>query len=128
VAGGVTTASDSSTPDTYKDRLLKYIPAAVVAVYLTLLNLLEGGGCSPSTTAVEWVVFGVLLIASVPWQRRILHITKWQQEAIGSAAFVFWALSLGNPFNSALPGRYEPRFGTVLMALYTSLIPLFEAD
>jgi hypothetical protein len=119
----------AETPDDYKDRLLKYIPAEIVAIYLALLSVLKTA--PPEKTpilTVEWVVFWIILIVTVPWQRKILKITKWQQVAIGTVAFVFWAVSLGDPFETSWKGWYQPLYGTMAMMLYTFLIPLFEPE
>jgi hypothetical protein len=124
-------AADSAAPavgpDDYKDRLLKYIPAEIVAIYLALLSVLKAA--PPEKTpivTVEWFVFWIILFVTVPWQRRILKITKWQQIVIGTVAFVFWAISLGDPFTTSWKEWYQPLYGTMAMMLYTFLIPLFE--
>ena len=119
----------AETPDTYKDRLLKYIPAEIVAIYLALLSVLKTA--PPSTTpivTVEWIVFGIILIVTVPWQLKIVKIAKWQQVTIGTVAFVFWAISLGDPFDTSWKAWYQPLYGTMAMMLYTFLIPLFEPE
>lgn len=119
----------AETPDTYKDRLLKYIPAEIVAIYLALLSVLKTA--PPNTTpiiTVEWVVFLIILIVTVPWQRKVMKIAKWQQVAIGTVAFVFWAVSLGDPFDTSWKAWYQPLYGTMAMMLYTFLIPLFEPE
>ena len=117
------------TPDNYRDRLLKYIPAEIVAIYLALLGVLKA--VPPDTTpiaTVQWVVFAAIVLISVPWQRKIMKITKWQQVAIGSVAFIVWAISLGEPFDTTWQAWYQPVYGTMVMMLYTFLIPLFEAE
>jgi hypothetical protein len=123
------TQTKVETPDGYKDRLLKYIPAEVVAIYLALLSVLKAA--PPATTPIvtaEWFVFGIILIVTIPWQRKILKISKWQQVAIGTVAFVFWAISLGDPFDTSWNAWYRPLYGTMAMMLYTFLIPLFEPE
>ena len=127
VAGA--TAPTAETPDTYKDRLLKYIPAEIVAIYLALLNVVKAA--APNTipvTTVEWVLFGIILAVAVPWQLKIAKITKWQQVAVGVFAFAFWAISLGDPFDASWKAWYHPLYGTLAMMLYTFLIPLFQAE
>lgn len=129
VSAGIPSVS-TNTPDGYRDRLLKYIPAEIVAIYLALLSLIKTS--DPQTTpviTVEWTIFLIVLIVSVPWQRRIMKISKWQQVMIGTIAFVFWAMSLGDPFNTSWKASgYRPLYGTIAMMLYTFLIPLFEAE
>ena len=127
VAGVAVT--DAQTPDTYRDRLLKYIPSEIVAIYLALLGLLKTA--NPQTTPivnVQWIIFFIMLAVTIPWQRKIVKIEKWQQVAIGTVAFAFWAISLGQPFDTSWKDWYQPVFGTMAMMLYTFLIPLFEAQ
>jgi hypothetical protein len=129
VQGSVASAEAPAklTQDTYQDRLLKYIPADIVAIYVGLLGVLKTA--NPQTTpivTVQWVVFFVILVLTIPWQRKIVKIEKWQQVAIGTVAFVFWAISLGQPFETSWKPWYQPLYGTMAMMLYTFLIPLFE--
>ena len=63
-----------------------------------------------------------------PWQMKILKISKWQQVAVGTIAFVFWAISLGDPFQTAWKAWYQPLYGSMALMLYTFLIPLFEPE
>ena len=116
-------------PDTYRDRLIKYIPTEVVAIYLAELGVVKVADPTqiPIVT-VEWVLFGVTLLVSVIWQRRVMKVAKWQQVAIGTVAFFLWALSRGSPFDESWGGWYRPLYGTMLMMFFTFLIPLFEAE
>lgn len=116
-------------PDDYRDRLIKYIPADVVAIYLSLLALIKTA--NPQKTpiiTVEWVIFAIIFVVSVPWQVRVMKIGKWQQVAIGSVAFVIWAISLGDPFATAWSTWYQPLYGSIILMLFTFLIPLFQAQ
>jgi hypothetical protein len=114
--------------DDYRDRLMKHIPADLVAIYLTLTGLLKMA--DPNKTPIQtlgWIIFGIVLVVSLPWQRRVVKISKWKQVWIGVFAFCFWAISLGEPFTTAWASSYQPLYGSMLLVLYTFLIPLFEA-
>lgn len=129
--GKVASASTASQKeeDTYRDRLVKYIPADIVAIYLALTRLVKTA--QPDTvpiTTIEWVVFGVILALTIPWQRKVVKVKKRQQVAIGTVAFMFWAISLGDPFDISWKGWYRPLYGTMGLMLYTFMIPLFEAE
>ena len=126
-SGGPGGPTPPPQPDQYRDRLIKYIPADVVAIYLALIGFAKTLPTTAPLTKVEWVVFVVILIASVPWQRKIAKIGKWSQIGIGTGAFVIWAISLGDPFATAWQSWYYPAYGTMAVALYTFLVPLFEA-
>ena len=116
-------------PDDYRDRLIKYIPGDVVAIYLSLLALIKTA--DPAKTPIikiEWACFAFIFLVSIPWQRRVMKIDKWQQVAVGSLAFIIWAISLGDPFATAWSAWYQPLYGTILLMLFTFLIPLFQAQ
>jgi len=114
--------------DEYKDRLLAYIPADIVAFYLALRGFVELVQHRSAAPTVYKVVFVIVLVITVPWQRKVLKIKKWQQVWIGVGAFVVWAISLGEPFTVNLLGDwYDPAYGAMLLVCYTFLLPIFEA-
>ena len=50
--------------DGYKERLLKYIPAGIITLYMALSGIV-GAATGASTQAVAaWVVFGIALLAT----------------------------------------------------------------
>lgn len=114
--------------DDYKDRLMKYIPADIIAAYLALRSFVDLVQNKAAVSTVYIVVFVTVLVVTIPWQRKVAKIRKWQQVWIGVGAFVVWAISLGEPFTAKLLGHwYEAAYGAMLLVLYTFLIPLFEA-
>jgi hypothetical protein len=130
-AGAVAAAPAPSPqkPDEYRDRLVKYIPADIVAIYLSLLALIKAA--NPDKTpiiTIEWVIFGIIFVVSVPWQTRVMKIDKWRQVAIGTVAFVLWAITLGDPFATSWSAWYQPLYGSIVLMLFTFLIPLFQAQ
>jgi len=127
LASDVTPQPPVPEPDEYRDRLIKYVPADVVAIYLTLIGLTKLLPATAPVQVLEWIFFFLILLISFPWQRKIAKISKWNQVFIGSGAFVIWAVSLGDPFATAWSSWYYPAYGTMAVALYTFLIPLFEA-
>jgi hypothetical protein len=115
--------------DEYKDRLLKYIPADIIAAYLALRSLIDLIQNRAAVPTVRFVVFVIVLAITIPWQRNVAQIRKWQQVWIGLGAFVVWAISLGEPFTAEVLGTwYDPAYGAMLLVLYTFLIPLFEVE
>jgi hypothetical protein len=55
--------------DDYRDRVMKHIPADLVAIYLTLTGLLKMA--DPNKTPIQtlgWIIFGIVLVVSLPWQ------------------------------------------------------------
>jgi len=108
--------------DDYKSRLLKYIPAEVVAVYLTLDGVVKAAASQLPLKATLWVVFCVLLIATPLYLWRVAHVTKKPQLAVSTVSFAVWVFTLGGPFAGL--GWYQPAYGALLLPLYTFLIPI----
>jgi hypothetical protein len=126
VAGGAPPVPDV-TEDKYQDRLLKYIPADVIAIYLTLQGFVAMLRDPAPIRALHWVVFAIILIITIPWQRKVAKIGKWAQVWVGTGAFSVWAITVGDPFTATnLGGWYQSAYGAMILALYTFLIPLWE--
>jgi hypothetical protein len=102
IAGGSTgsSASDTGKGDGYIDRLIKYIPAEIIALYLGVVNVIP----SPlgSHRNALWVV-SVLSAICVPVYmylstRRDGQGALWPQVVISSVAFPLWVFAIGGPF------------------------------
>ena len=108
-------------PDDYKQKLYKYIPAEVVALYLTLDALLraagEMGGWLP------WLVCGFCFLATPLYLCRVAGVKRASQLAVSTVAFAVWAFTLGGPFTAL--SWYRPIYGGLLLPAYTFLIPIF---
>jgi hypothetical protein len=104
----------------YAERVVKYIPAEVVAVYTAVRGLLPSPESEPSVVYVAWIVFALFLIATPVYLWRVNTSSRepgWQ-IAIASAAFVVWAYSLGGqPFVQG--GLYRSYIGGILLVLFT---------
>lgn len=92
-------------PDDYLDRLLKYIPAEVIALYLGVTNAVPSS--NPWTDhgyhLTLWILFA-LTVASTPiymyfvTQNRPGEPALWSQIIISSVAFPIWVFAIGGPF------------------------------
>jgi hypothetical protein len=128
VAGAAPAVDTTITEDKYKDRLLKYIPADVIAIYLTLHGFVPTLPPTAPRKTIYWIIFGLVLAISIPWQRKVLNIGKWTQVWIGTGAFLVWAISVGDPFTTDNFSWYYPAYGSMILALYTFLIPMLEIE
>jgi len=109
--------------DSYADRLLKYIPSEVIAVYLTVDAILKSA--TDMRIPVLWVVFLVLLVATPFYLWRVANIVKKDQIAISTLAFIVWVFAMGGPFISL--SFYHPVYGAVALPLFTFLVPIYSA-
>lgn len=115
-------AAPSPTEDDYKSRLLKYIPAEIIAVYLTMDGVVKSAAAQLSVAQIEWVIFVILLVATPLYLWRIAGVTKIVQLCVSTISFAVWVFTLGGPF--AFTTWYHPAFGALLLPLYTFLLPI----
>jgi hypothetical protein len=114
------------TLDGYTDRLLKYIPAESVALYLTLQGIILSGAADlPTLNTWLWFILGIGLIGTALYQWRVLKIGKVVQLAVSTAAFV-WVFALGGAFASL--SWYEPFIGSLTLVIFTFFAPLISPD
>jgi len=104
--------------DKYKDRLLKYIPAEVVTLYLTLTTLI--GTASGRPWWLGWLIVAVGIVATWYYLRYPLEVKDGKQLMISCVAFVVWAFALGGPFKDL--SWYDPVYGGLLLTIYTFFI------
>ena len=112
----------SSSVDGYFDRIMKYIPADVVALWLFISGLISSNTqTDPNAGTIHWVAFGVGFVLTVLWTRRQTtepgKKTALVQIAISGAAFVVWVFALGGPFTSL--EWYLPYYGSIVLAVFT---------
>lgn len=123
--GGPSAAGqEAGQADQYQDRLIKYIPGDVIAVYLAITGILKTAGGHVPVQVIQWVVFVVLLPGTWFYLWRVAQVTKWQQIVISVVAFIVWVFSLGGPFTQL--HWYDPIYGAIVLPLYTFLAPIFE--
>src|SRR5437867_4283308 len=98
-AGGVAGGAVEVPPvDTYNDRLIKYIPAEVIAVFLTLAGLIKSAASVDQLKFLFWGIFVFLLLMTPFYVWRVLKITKREQIIIATASFAVWVFAGGGPF------------------------------
>jgi hypothetical protein len=111
--------------DDYTQKLLKYIPAEIVAAFIAIDGVIKSV-TNPSIVA-QWVILGVLFLATVAYTWRASEKPGLplaiDQICISSIAFFIWVFTLGGPFASL--SWYMSYYGTIALILYTTLIPFF---
>jgi hypothetical protein len=126
-AGGVAGGREEvPNLDRYTDRLLKYIPVEVVAVYLAVQNVLLTTDDVSDVAGLFWVVFLILLVLTPLYLWRIQTVDKWQQLTISTVSFAVWVFSLGGPF--VYLAWYKPVYAAVLLPIYLFGAAIWEAD
>jgi hypothetical protein len=113
-------------PDSYTDRLLKYIPVEVVAVYLAVNGALGTLTDAGTRTFLIWVVFFLLLAGTPLYLARIQKVSKRVQLLIATVSFAVWVFSVGGPFSNL--GWYQPVYGAIILPLFTFFVPVIEPE
>ena len=107
-------------PDTFGERVVKYIPAEVLAAWVAASGIIPSVA-SQRQQVTFWVTFalGVIFTAGWTWRQTRLPDRKPAviQIVISTIAFVIWAYAMGGPF--ALSGVYDPAIGSLLLIFYT---------
>lgn len=113
-------------PDGYKERLLKYIPAESVALYLTLDGICRSSWANEGDKLWKGLLFSlVVVLAFTPlYLRRVGRVEKRGQIALSSLALVVWVSAIGGWF--ATLSWWEPAFGSIALVVVTALLPLVE--
>jgi hypothetical protein len=118
--------SQPSGVDGYTGRLLKYIPAECVALYLTLQGIILSATEGLPPTLWLWVIFGIGLVATPIYLWAIAEVWKPIQLVVSTVAFGIWVFALGGAFASLL--WYEPFIGSLVLVTFTFFAPLINPD
>ena len=112
--------------DGYFDRVIKYIPADIVAAWTAVTGLIKGASGQVPENSLLWVVFAVGLVLTALWT---LKQTAQEgkppaktQTLISTAAFAVWVFALGSPFDSL--GFYHPVYGSLSLIGFTLAVGL----
>jgi hypothetical protein len=114
-------------PDTYFDKVVKYIPADIVAAWLAATGAIAEAKSAPGV-GLLWVVFGLLLVLTPLWTIRQTRqpgkpVAK-TQALIATGSFAVWVFAVGGPF--ARISGYRPLYGTLALIAYTLVVALIE--
>ena len=123
LAAGMELAGKTPQADKYTERLIKYIPAEVIALYLTLDAVIRSSDTIP--VLVYWMIFIFGVFATYLYLWKIEKVDKVIQLTISAGAYCVWVFSLGGPFVHL--GWYDPIYAALLLPIYTFVIPLIEA-
>jgi hypothetical protein len=110
-----------TTPDPYKDRLLKLIPAEVVAVYLGVFQIMTN---QKSEQWMYLLVFFLLLVGNIFYKMKA-GVHDWVQLLIASIAYFLWVCSLGGPVpNWYIGSQSAQSISAIFVPIFTFFVPL----
>ena len=105
----------------YQDKLLKLIPAEIVAAYVALDGI---AGTIPAQRFKFLIVaICILLVINYFYLLKLHKVKSKLQIFITEISFLVWIFSLGGPFLDFL--WYNSAWGSAVVILWTLVIPLF---
>lgn len=117
-------AESTAPPDDYLGRLVKYVPAEVIAAFLAIDGVAKSLTGDTVQFAISSVAYVVLAVGTYPHLRYVAGVIKARQIMISVLAFLVWGFAIGGPF--VFFDWWQPAFGAILVALVTFGIPIFE--
>jgi hypothetical protein len=121
---------DSKVLDSYFEKLVRYIPADILAAYVAISGITAS---NDPPLWLTWGVFGVLLALTplyvclvktdppgIAWSKTF----HWMTACL---AFSAWVFALGGPFAVTFTW-YKPYLGSVVLILTTLIIPVLEGQ
>jgi hypothetical protein len=121
---------DAKPTDSYFEKLVKYIPADIVAGYVAISGILTEHNNQPLW--LTWSVFGVLLgltplyVCYRKTEPPGFVFSKTFHWVTACIAFTAWVFALGGPF--ATFTWYQPYLGSIVLILTTLIIPVLEGQ
>lgn len=107
-------------PDTYRDRLLKYIPAEVVTLYLGLCAIASAAPKVPEY--LGWVIFAVGVLGTPYYLRAYLKVTAPTQLIISTLSFLVWVFAIGGPFKDLAWYKDNQIYAALLLPVFTFVV------
>jgi hypothetical protein len=112
--------------DTYFDKVIKYIPADIVAAWTVVTSLVTGTGEQFPKATVLWLAygFGILMTGLWTWKQtqEKNRPPARTQILVAAIAFAIWVAALGGPFD--FWPLYQRLYGSLLLIAYTLTVGL----
>ncbi len=98
-------------------RLVKLVPAEIVAVYLA------GRPLADTRYAGQWPVVCLLLVVIVrAWGTSDRRVPQWVSVALSAVSFLLWVYAMGGRF---LTFSVEVNLASLAVLVWSTLVPVF---
>ncbi|KAF2516682.1 hypothetical protein [Flavobacterium foetidum] len=115
-------------PNDFKDRLIKLIPAEIIAAYISISGLIIAFAKQKpeaEKSHLLWIIILILMILTPVYLIKVLGISKKRQILFSTIGFLIWAFATASPYTNDVLGFSFELITSVILILYTLLIPLF---
>ena len=123
-AGG--TPGDTVRTDSYRERLIKYVPVEILVLYVAVYGSLYAVmSFQPYFTLVaRWILLAGIA-GTILYLWKVEGVTDWVQLVISCFGFVVWTFALGVVPVADLPG-YNQVIAALFLPVYVFGTPLIE--
>ena len=101
----------------YLQKLVKLIPAEIIALYLTIAAFV------PKEAVVQFIVAGICFVLTPVYLIQVSKIKSVLQTVMSTIAFAVWVFATGGPF--ATLAWYQAWMPGSLLVLFTLVAPMF---
>jgi hypothetical protein len=119
--GGVTVYSE----DDYLTKIVKYVPAEVLAAYLFIAGVIDSNVTGKHDRAI-WLgalLIGILVL-TIPYDRVVLNIIRWQQIAVSVVGLAVYVFAVGGWF--ATTTWYHQWYASIVLPVFGLLIAILK--
>jgi hypothetical protein len=109
--------------DHYIQRILKYIPSEIVALYLAVLPFLKDANQS-----TEFLIAGGLTVVTFLYLLLVQKVKKPMQLILSCVCFALWVFALGGPFRFYEWYTNAPYLPALALGVAMLFIPAFPPD
>ena len=124
-----TPPTPSPADDNYLARLVTYIPAEIVAAYMTARGIVMPATSTERPTGLLIAFILCLIITPLYTYWATVDNSKpkpWYHIVVSIVAFATWVFALGDYFKYALGDSYSPKIASLLLLFITMIIPLAD--
>jgi hypothetical protein len=115
------------TVDSFAARVVKYIPADVVAAWITVNSLIKPTPTNSTTDQTDYPVlfgvFAVFVVLTVLWTWQTtkepnMPVAK-RQILVSTISFIVWVFAIGGPFQYFGAVSARPYLGGIVLIIWT---------
>ncbi|MDX1491734.1 MAG: hypothetical protein R3332_10625 [Pseudohongiellaceae bacterium] len=108
----------------YSEKLVKLIPTEIIGAYIAIEGMVRSNG---DVYMQVMVAASIVLLLLVPLYLTIIfRVNNKAQIVVTMLSFLVWIFSMGGPFATQL--WYLPVYGSVVLVLWTLIVPLFNYE
>lgn len=115
------------TPDSYFEKVIKYIPGEILAFYLAFSKLITEDSQSKFLTLfiIALILTPLYKYFGLRDQSKVLDI-PWFQIIISTVAYVVWVYALGDFQHINIIDKHDSFFSSIALATFTLITPILE--